>query len=107
MQKKLKEEGLVCYSVCLDDPDEPKSAEQANRFLKEQKAEFDHFLLKEKVDDWTKKLGIVGPPAIFVFGRDGKLAKTFKAEQSDDNPDGSVTYAKIEPFVREQLKRKE
>ena len=106
MQQKLRSDGLVCFSVCLDDPGEKESATKADAFLAKVKADFDHFLLNEKLEDWQKQLGIIAVPAVFVFGRDGKLAKAYKTEVSADNPDGSVKYDRIEPFVKEQLQRK-
>jgi hypothetical protein len=63
-------------------------------------------VLNEEIDVWQKLLATHGPPAVYVFGRDGKLAKAFKAIQSHDNPNAEVRYKTIEPFVREQLKKK-
>jgi hypothetical protein len=96
MQKKLKKDGLVAMSVNLDDSEDEKSLKNARAFIKEQKADFAHFHLTEDPDSWQKKLDISGPPVVFVFARDGKLAKKF---------DEGVDYAEVEKFVVDLLKK--
>lgn len=104
MHRELHEKGVVCISVTLDDAEDAEAIARCNDFVRRQKANFEHYLLKEEIDGWQKKLGIHGPPAVFVFGRDGKLAKAFKSLRTDENPDAKVVYpGMIEPFVRQQL----
>lgn len=99
-------DGLVCLSVAIDDPTEEGIMDRINGFLKKQDAAFENFVLNEPQEVWEKKLGIHAVPAVFVFGRDGKLAKAFKCETSKGNPDGKVAYdGMITPFVKEELKK--
>lgn len=97
--------GVVCISVSLDEPEDKPCMERVDAFLRSQSAAFENFVLNEPVDGWTKKLGIHAVPAVFVFGRDGKLARAFKCERSPENPEGVVSYKHIEPYVLELLKR--
>ncbi|MER3415563.1 MAG: hypothetical protein C4297_05035 [Gemmataceae bacterium] len=93
MHKKLAAQGLVAMSVNLDDPTDEKTMHSVRQFLKEQQAQFQHFVLDEKIEVWQKRLGIDGPPAVFVFSRDGKLA--FKETEVD--------YREIEKKVQTLL----
>lgn len=97
MQKKHAQDGLVAMSVNLDDPEDKKVMTKVHDFLKEQKAAFPNFVLKEASEVWQEKLGIAGPPVVFVFGRDGKLAKKF---------DEGVDYKEVEKTATELLKKK-
>jgi hypothetical protein len=54
-------------------------------------------MLDESVETWQKKLGIDGMPAVFVYGRDGKVIKKF----TDD-----FEYKDVEKVVQELLKKK-
>jgi hypothetical protein len=77
MQQRHAKDGVVCLSVSTDDVDE-----QANvlKFLQKQKAAFGNYLLDEPGQTWKEKLGIDGPPAVFVYGRDGKVARRFDTD---------------------------
>ena len=77
MQKKYVNDGVVAVSVNLDDPNEVEAKDKARKFLESQKATFTNLILDEKVEVWQKNLKIEGVPCIFVFDRDGKVAKKF------------------------------
>lgn len=96
MQKKYKNDGLVAFSVSLDDPAEQEIEKKVLGILKKQKAEFPNVILNAKTEDWQKALRIEGPPAVYVFRRDGKYER-FAAGQH---------YDKIEQRVVELLKDK-
>jgi hypothetical protein len=96
MHQKYGKDGLVCISVCVD---ETERKEAVFKFLKEQKAIFNNYLLDEDAQVWQKKWGIKGPPAIFVFDREGKRAGKFDS----DDPDKQYTYADVEKLVKQLL----
>jgi hypothetical protein len=98
MHKKYARDGLVAMNVSLDNPTDKKLMSNVRAFLTEQKVDFASFVLNEEPDFWQEKLGFAGPPAVFVFGKDGKLAKRY-AEA--DEPD----YKAIEKVVQELLKK--
>ncbi len=98
MHKKYAKDGVVAVSVSLDDLSDKEVKDRIIKFLVEKKATFTNLILDEKPDDSTKKLGIDGVPAVFVFKRDGTLAKKF----TDD-----YTYEKdVDKLVQELLKKK-
>ncbi len=96
MQKQHKEAGLVAMSVDLDDPKDDKVMKRVNAFLTDQQPGFATFVLDEKQETWQEKLGIEGSPAVFVFGRDGKVAKKFIYGEA---------YKEIEAFAVELLRK--
>jgi hypothetical protein len=98
MHKQLAKEGFVAMTVDLDDPADEKVMKSVREFLKAKEATFQIFVLDETVEDWQMKLGITGAPTVFVFGRDGKVAKKY---------DLGEPYAEIEKFVHELLKKKD
>lgn len=100
MHRKYAGLGLAAVSVSLDDLTDPNPAkvrEKVVRFLRAKGADFSNFLLDEKSEFWQQKLHIDGPPCVFVFDRDGKVAKQFKDEFS---------YEDVEKLVAELLQRR-
>ena len=97
MHEKLAKDGLAAFSCALDDPKGKNIQEKLLKFLKEKKATFPNFLLNETADDWQEKLKIDGPPAVFVFDRDGKPTKKFTE---------NFTYADVEKVVAELMKKR-
>jgi hypothetical protein len=95
MHEKYAKDGLVAMSLNLDDPTDEKTMKRVREFLTAQKANFTHFVLDEEFEVWQKKLEIVGPPVVFVFGRDGKVAKKFE----------EVDYKEVEKMAAELLKK--
>ena len=97
MHEKYAKDGLVAFSCALDDPKGKNIKEKLLKFLEEKKATLQNFLLDETADDWQEKLKIDGPPAVFVFDREGKPAKKFTE---------NFTYEDVEKVVAELMKKK-
>jgi hypothetical protein len=97
MQKKYARDGLAAVSVSLDDLSDRGVKDRVIAFLKTQNATFTNLMLDEPVEAWQKRLEIDGMPAVFVYNRDGTVAKKFK----DD-----FEYADVEKFVQELLTKK-
>ena len=98
MHKRLTKDGFVAMTVDLDDPADEKVMKSVREFLKAKEATFQNFVLDEAVEVWQKQLDITGAPTVFVFGRDGKVAKKY---------DLGEPYEEIEKFVIELLKKKD
>lgn len=96
MHEKYAKDGLVAMSVNLDDPNDEKVMGRVREFLKQQKAIFPNFVLNETQEVWQEKFGIAGPPVVFVFGKDGKVAKKF---------DEGVDYKEVEKIATELLRK--
>jgi hypothetical protein len=97
MHNKYAKDGLTAISVSLDDPKGKKTSEKLTKFLEEKKATFTNLWLDEESDEWQEKLKLDGPPAVFIFDREGKPVKKFM----DD-----FTYADVEKVVAELMKKK-
>lgn len=59
----------------------------------------ENMLGREESDDLYRKLGLASVPAVFVWGRDGMLARRF----DEDGAGRPFTYADVETAVRELL----
>jgi hypothetical protein len=96
MHKKHAGDGLAAISVSVDDFEDKDTKEVVLKFLTKQKATFTNLILAEPSDVWQKKLDLGGPPAVFVYGRDGKLVKKF---------DEGVSYEEVQKVVLPLLKK--
>ena len=92
---KQKRADLVCISVSVD---ETEDKSDALKFLKDQKAVFENYLLDEKGETYQKEFDFGAVPCVLVIGKDGKVAKKF----TDDN--GKFTYADVRKEVDALLK---
>ncbi len=99
LHRKYAADGVACMSVSIDDAEDQ---EAALKFLKSKGATFANFLVAEENSQWKKKWAIGGVPVVFVYGRDGKLAKRF----DNSNPDSQFTYNDVTKFVEGLLARK-
>ena len=99
MQRKYAADGLVVMTVSVDDPGQ---REAALKFLQKIKATGPNYLMGEKVEFWQKKWKINGPPASFVFDRDGKRAMRFDS----DDPDKPYDHEDVEKVVKDLLRAK-
>jgi thiol-disulfide isomerase/thioredoxin len=97
LHQRYAKDGLVCISVAVD---APKRRDDALKFLTKTNATFANFLIDEKPEVWQDKWKINGPPAVFVFGRDGKRAGKFDS----NDPDQHYTYEDIEKLVKDLLR---
>lgn len=96
MHKKYAKDGLVAMAVALDDVKSKGIKERLVKFLESKGAAFPNFQLDEKPEFWQEKLGIDGPPAVFVFDRQGQYKKF-----SED-----FSYADVEKYAVPLLKAK-
>ena len=99
MQRKYAKDGLVAVSVSLDDPADKDAPERIIKFLKAKNAEFTNLLLDEPAEQWGEQLKIDLPPAVFVFDRDGRIARKFEGQKQAKYEEN------IEPFVKDLLKK--
>src|ERR1700722_15740050 len=88
LHKKYAKDGLVCVSVSVDDAEE--GAPAALKFLQKQNATFTNYRIFESDDVWQPRWRFKGPPAVFVFDRQGRRAGKF----TNDDPDEQFSYEK-------------
>jgi thiol-disulfide isomerase/thioredoxin len=99
LHRRFAADGLVCISVTVD---KAEKAAAALKFLERQKATFPNYRLTDPEEVWQKAWKISGPPAVFVFDREGKRAARFDSE--DDKNPFSYEKAEVEALVRKLLR---
>lgn len=98
MHTRYAKDGLVAISVALT-TDDTVGTDEYNRiakFLNKSNATIRNFVLDEPGELWQKKLGINGPPCIYLFDKDNRFVK--KMVEDD------VDFAVLEKTIRELLK---
>ncbi len=107
--QKQQRPGVVCMSLNVDyiglkkrPPESYK--DRVLKFLTTQDARFDNVLCNEKDEAVFEKLGIPSIPAVLVYGRDGKLAKTFENSEAKTEAE-NFTYKDVTAFVDSLLKK--
>jgi thiol-disulfide isomerase/thioredoxin len=96
LHRKYAWDGVVCVSVSLDSTEEK---EAALKFLKEKGAAFPNYLLDEDTAVWQNRWKLKGPPAVRVYGKDGKLARQFDY----DDPNSQFEFKDVEQLVQKLL----
>lgn len=97
LHDKHKDSGLVLISVSMDEEDKQ---DKALTFLKKQQATFPNYLVSDapaSQDHWK----FVPIPTYLLFGKDGKLAQKFTA---DDEGKVTFTLEDVEEAVQKLLK---
>lgn len=110
LHKRYGGKGLQCMSLSCDFSgikNKPPEfyEEKVLKFLTKQEATFQNILSNVPLDDLLDEMQLSSIPAVYVFGRDGKLVKRFdneKAEKEEDN----FTYADVTKLVEELLAKK-
>lgn len=110
---KLKErlgDKIGCISFNTDytgAKDEPPESFRKNvlAFLTAQKAHFLNVLSSDPNEEFFDKIRLGGPPAVFVYDREGKLVKRFDNSQAPKVPE--FTYkSDVNPLVERLLSQK-
>jgi thiol-disulfide isomerase/thioredoxin len=108
LDKKHRTDGVACISLSLDYDgikDKPPESyrERVLKFLTKSEATFDNVLSNVPSDDLLDKhLELASMPAVYVYGRDGKLVKRFDNE-SVSNEIPEFTYKDVTKLVAELL----
>jgi thiol-disulfide isomerase/thioredoxin len=106
---KVHKDKVICISFNVDYVGiKNKSADfyrpRVEEFLKKQKAVFTNYLCTMESDKVFQSLELSSIPAVYVFDKEGKLAKRFDDSLLKDGEEEAFTYENdINPFVRELL----
>ena len=87
---KFAGRGLSVISVSVDPPDDADARAAARDFLARQKAAFRNVILTDKAEVWQAKWKTDGPPLLFLFDKQGRLAARW---------DGTFDPAEVEKKV--------
>ena len=107
LHEKYGRKGLVCMSLSCDYQgikNKPPEfyRERVVKFLEKQGAGFQNLLANVPAEDLYEKMDLASIPAVFVYGRDGKLVKRFDNE-SAKTEDDNFTYADVTKLVEQLL----
>jgi thiol-disulfide isomerase/thioredoxin len=110
LHQKYGDKGVACMSLSCDYQgikNKPPEfyRERVLKFLDKQGAGFQNLLASEPAEELYEKLELASIPAVFVYGRDGKLVKRFDNEQAKTDED-NFTYEDVNKLVEELLKAK-
>lgn len=110
---KTQGKDVACLSVSTDytgSKNKPPEfyRERVLKFLTEQQATFDNVLLNVPSDELFEQISLASIPAVYVFGRDGKLVKRFDSESAENlkTDEEAFTYADVNKVVQNLLKKK-
>ncbi|MGH9380021.1 MAG: TlpA family protein disulfide reductase [Thermoanaerobaculia bacterium] len=99
LAERYGDRGVVFVALDLDDPGDAGALERAEAFAREQGGRIHHFRSTLPILEAFDKLGLLGIPAVYVYGRDGELARRLTA----DDPNVQFTDADVEQAVRALL----
>jgi thiol-disulfide isomerase/thioredoxin len=110
LHKKHAAKGLVCMSMSCDYAGISKKPpefykERVLKFLEKQEATFQNILSNVPSDELFDEMKLSSIPAVYVFGRDGKLVKRFDNENAKTEED-NFTYEQVTQMVEELLSKK-
>lgn len=91
------------YEGLADEPPE-WFREEVREFAVEHKATFRHVILSVEAEQFYDQIELGGPPAVFVYDRQGQLVKRF---DNSDLSEGEFTYEKdVFPLVEQLIAKK-
>jgi thiol-disulfide isomerase/thioredoxin len=107
LDKQHRKDGVACISLSLDYDgikDKPPESyrERVMMFLTKQQATFDNVLSTVASEELLDKLELASMPAVYVYGRDGKLVKRFDNESITQESE-EFTYKDVTKLVEELL----
>ena len=100
---------VICVSFNVDYvgiPNKPADfyRPRVETFLKKQKATFVNLLSTQDSDAFFAARELSSIPAVYVYGRDGQLAKRFDESLLQDGEEEAFTYAAdVTPFVKKLI----
>ncbi len=92
-------DGVAFLAFSLDDREDAGAMRQADSFARAQGGPIEHYLTAEEIPTAFEKLGLLGIPAVHLYGRDGELARRLNS----DDPNAQFTEADVERAIEELL----
>jgi hypothetical protein len=96
MQRKFGDKDFVVLAVSIDDPKDKDDRAEIDKFLASRPPNFKNYILTSSENEWGKKLGIKGPPCMYLFDR-----SNFHVKKYTDEPEAKEMEAEIEKLLRE------
>lgn len=100
MSERYADRGVRFVSLSLDDRDDESTIPQVTKFLQRNRAtNMSNYLMDEIIPDAFEKLDLLGVPAVYVYDRDGQLARRL----TGDDPNDQFTEEDVESTIEEML----
>ena len=103
LHDRQRDRGVRFVSISLDDRTDEGALDQARAFLIRQKATFENYLLDENVTDAFEMLDLKSIPAVFIYGRDGKLIHRLTADDPNRQFTNRDVDAALEGLLQSEL----
>ena len=109
LHRRFRNKGLVCISVSCDYSGRKSRppefyVERVTDFLTKQQATFDNILLSTDSTTVTDSIDLAAIPAVYVFDREGNVAKRFDNDSLEDGQMPFTYEDDVIPFVEGLLK---
>jgi thiol-disulfide isomerase/thioredoxin len=102
LHEKYGADKVACFNYEGLKKETPEEHEESVlKFLREQRAEFDNVIANEPSEELYGKFGFPSVPAVFVYSREGELAKRFENRDAKAKP---FTYEDVGAEVEKLLK---
>lgn len=99
LSQRYADRGVTFLAFSLDDKGDQGAIDRANGFARKQGGNIEHYVSSEDIPDTFANLGLLGIPAVKIYGRDGKLARTLNA----DDPNSQFRDEDVEKALKELL----
>ena len=108
LHREFVSKGVACMSYNCDYdgiPNKPPEhyRDRVVKFLEKQDAVFENLMANVSLEELMDKMDLASIPAVYVYGRDGKLVKRFDNEKIKSDQD-EFTYEQITQLVEDLLK---
>jgi thiol-disulfide isomerase/thioredoxin len=99
MSRKYADKNVSFLSFNIDDPSDHMAVAQANEFLNQMDARFEHVTIRENMFEVMEFLGLYSVPAVSIFDRTGKEV----VRLTGDNPNNQFDEDDVEQAILETL----
>ena len=99
LHEKYNNNNIEFVSMNLDDREDAKSLEIAEKFLEKMNADFDHYHMNENLLYAFEKINLIGIPAVLIYDSNGN--ETYRL--TGDDPNNQFTEKDIEVAIKSLL----
>ena len=99
LHEKYNNNNIEFVSMNLDDREDAKSLEIAEKFLEKMNADFDHYHMNENLLYAFEKINLIGIPAVLIYDSNGNE----QYRLTGDDPNNQFTEKDIEVAIKSLL----
>ena len=99
LQNTYKDHNVTFVSMNLDDREDEISLQDAENFLRDMNAQFDHFRMDENLISAFEKINLISIPAVLIYDKHGNE----RYRLTGDNPNQQFTENDIDAAIASLL----